>query len=138
MSEEIGREEAARYLTRWGIRSTLATLAQLASADKGPPYDIIGRRSSYRVAALRAWALENGGRDPDANGTAPHNGRPFTDVEPEPLRPLPLQLRGDSELREAVRNFLNELEKIAEGKPGFGQAVRLGVHMTKLRRMVED
>jgi hypothetical protein len=52
--EVFAREKAADYFP--GLKPK--TLANYASAGKGPPYFLCGRRAYYRYADVLAWLLE--------------------------------------------------------------------------------
>ena len=62
MDEILTRAEAARYLrTRFGLRTTAASLATMASRGGSPRIFKIGRYANYRKSDLNEWALRQYG-----------------------------------------------------------------------------
>lgn len=49
------RREAARLLQSYGLRTTPASLATMATRGGGPPYFKIGKLCMYRLSDLEKW-----------------------------------------------------------------------------------
>lgn len=49
------RHEAARLLQSYGLRTTSASLATMATREGGPPYFKIGKLCMYRLSDLEKW-----------------------------------------------------------------------------------
>ena len=49
------RREAARLLQSYGLRTTPASLATMATRGGGPPYFKIGKLCMYRLSDLEEW-----------------------------------------------------------------------------------
>ena len=52
----LDRREAAKYLTRRGLRTSWRTLQKMATVGGGPLYRVFGIRAVYLPADLDAWA----------------------------------------------------------------------------------
>jgi hypothetical protein len=55
-SEWLSRNDAAEWLSEHGFPITPKTLANLAHARKGPPYEKWGKAVSYNTVDLMLWA----------------------------------------------------------------------------------
>lgn len=51
----LPRSEAARLLQSFGLRTTAASLATMATRGGGPPYFKIGKLCMYRLSDLEMW-----------------------------------------------------------------------------------
>lgn len=54
----LRRDEAAQHLQSYGLRTTKASLATMATRGGGPPFIKIGRYSMYRLIELNMWVAQ--------------------------------------------------------------------------------
>jgi hypothetical protein len=74
MDEILTRKEAARFLrSQFGLRTTAASLATMASRGGGPRFIPIGRYRNYLKRDLMEWACQQCSGFLDSTSTPPNN-----------------------------------------------------------------